>query len=127
MKVLSTPIDNPMDVPRITRFEVANIIEDDESDPKSLSITVRLLGPGAIQYGIVVLTAFDEMPSTRLKKNIAQQGYSDLFQVFGEIVPGAYTTLSAAYNANVANPTKRKRCLAVEDLLPSTLLSAEFA
>jgi hypothetical protein len=128
MKALTTPIQNPLDVPRIIKFEVVTVNENDTDDPPSLVITVKALGPGNAQYGdSFILYAYDSLASTCLKPNTAQQGYGDLLQLFGQVVTNAYTTLSTAYNANVANATKRKRCLAVEALLVGTLLSADFA
>jgi hypothetical protein len=128
MKTITTPIQNPMDVPRLTKFEVVDVTENDDSTPPSMTVSVRAYGPGNLPYGgDITLTAYDSQASTCLKLNPLQQGYDDLLLVFGQVVANAYTTLSTAYNANVANATKRKRCLAVEALLASTLLSAEFA
>ena len=128
MKTLTTPIQNTMDVPRIAKFEVVDVYEHDVDSPPSIAVTVRALGPSNAQYGdLVTLYAYDSLASTCLKPNTSQQGYGDLLQLFGQVVTNAYTTLSTAYNANVANATKRKRCLAVEALLVGTLLSSEFA
>jgi hypothetical protein len=128
MKTLTTPIQNAIDVPRITKFEVVDVRENDTDSPPSIAVTVRALGAGNAQYGdSVILYAYNSLASTCLKPNTSQQGYGDLLQLFGQVVTNAYTTLSTAYNANVANATKRKRCLAVEDLLVGTLLSSDFA
>jgi hypothetical protein len=128
MKTITTPIQNPMDVPRLVKFEVVDVAENDDATPPSMTISVRVSGPGNLPYGgDITLTAYDSQASTCLKLNPLQHGYDDLLLIFGQVVSNAYTTLSTAYNANIANATKRKRCLAVEALLASTLLSAEFA
>ena len=83
--------------------------------------------PGQAQYGNnVALHAYDSEASTCLEVNPGQQGYSDLFRLVGNVVAGAYTTVSTAYNANVSNANKRKRIQAVEDVV-SILLGPEFA
>jgi hypothetical protein len=128
MKTLSVPIQNSMDVPRIAKFEVTDVVDNDNQVPPNLGISVRTYGPGNVPYmGNLYLTAYDDQASTCAKPNPLQQSYGDMLMVFGQVVAGAYTTLSTAYNANIANPTKRKRCLAVEALLVGTLLSADFA
>lgn len=128
MKTLTNAIQNNFDVPRVTKYEVIDVTDDDTATPPSMSISVRLYGPGNVPYGIDVrLLAFDSSPSVCLEINPLQQGYTDLFRPVGRIVTGAYTTLSTAYNSNITNPTKRKRCLAVEALLPTTLLDSAFA
>ena len=128
MKTITNAINNPLDVPRLTKFEVVNVTENDDLTPPSMTVSVRVHGPGNVSYGgDISLTAYDSQASTCLKLNPLQQGYDDLLLVFGQVVANAYTTLSTAYNANIANPTKRKRCLAVEALLVGTLLSTDFA
>jgi hypothetical protein len=128
MKTLTTPIQNSKDVPRITKFEVVDVVENDAQTPPNLNIAIVTYGPNNSTYkGVISLVAYDDQASTCLQLNSLQQGYDDLFAVVGRVVTGAYTTLSTAYNANVTNATKRKRCLAVENLLASTLMSTEFA
>ena len=125
---ITTPIDNPMDVPRITKFEVVDVTENDLDATPSISVRIRLYGPGNIEYGSpITLSARNLEQSICLQVNPGQQNYSDLFRTYGTIVPNAYTTISTAWNSNIANPTKRKRCLAVEEVLVGLLLPSVFA
>lgn len=85
--------------------------------------------PWSNTYKKYVLTVFDDIPSSVLRRNLAPKDEHDEFTVVPLLVPGLYTAIMTAYNANVSGSGKtRKRCLAVDAIgFSSQLLGPEFA
>ena len=46
MITLTTNILNPLDIPRLVKYEILNVVDDDVSVPPCLSIRLAVYGPG---------------------------------------------------------------------------------
>ena len=130
MITLTTNILNPLDIPRLVKYEILNVVDDDVSVPPCLSIRLAVYGPGGLPYGDgVSLLAYDSQASTCLRVKGVPQSSSDLIEVYGATITGLYTLLSGVWNANTTGTgTKRKRMAALEAVLvTSGILSSAFA
>ena len=129
MQTLTTPIVNTLSIPRLVKYEITNVVDNDDSVPPCLSIRLQVYGPTNLPYGDgVSLLAYDSQASTCLRVKSVQQSTSDLIEVYGAVITGLYTRLSGVYNANTSGQgTKRKRYAALEaDLVASGILTAAF-
>jgi hypothetical protein len=130
MKTLTTPITNTLSIPRLVKYEITSVVDNDDSVPPCLAIRLQVYGPTNLPYGDgVSLLAYDAQASTCLRVKAVQQSTSDLIEVYGAVITGLYTRLSGVYNANVSGVgTKRKRFAALEaDLAASGILTSDFA
>ena len=129
MQTLTTPIINTLAITRLVKYEITNVVDNDDSVPPCLSIRLRVYGTTNLPYGDgVSLLVYDEQASTCLRVNAVPQSTSDLMEVYGAVITGLYTRLSGVFNANTSGQgTKRKRFAALEaDLVASGILTAAF-
>jgi hypothetical protein len=127
---LTTNIINPLDIPRLVKYEILSVDDNDISVPPCLSVRIQVYGPNNLPYGDgVSLLAYDSQASTCLRVKSVPQSSSDLVEVYGVVITGLYTRLAGVWNANVSGAgTKRKRFAALEaDLVASGILSTAFA
>jgi hypothetical protein len=132
---LTTPIGVANNVPRIVKFRVVGAQDFDEETPPYMIVKIQAYGPGAGDvnpYGdLKTLCVRDGSAlSTVLRVKATPQKMDDQIEVFDSVIGGTpYTTLSAAYAANVSGvATNAKRLQALQAVLVSAgVVSAEFA
>ena len=127
---LTTNINIANDVPRITKWQVADAHDCANQTPPCLTLALNLLGPGAVIFGSYNLAIFDTLASTTLTVNPTPQGISDQFLYGSTVLTGnQYTALSTIWNGNCSGTgTRAKRLAALEAALVSAgVLSAAFA
>ena len=71
---LTTNIINPLDIPRLVKYEILSVDDNDISVPPCLSVRIQVYGPNNLPYGDgVSLLAYDSQASTCLRvKSVPQ-------------------------------------------------------
>lgn len=132
---LTTAIEVTNNVPRIVKFRVVGAQDFDEEQPPYMIVRVQAYGPGAGDanpYGDVKTLCIRDGSalSTALRVKSTPQKMDDQIEVVDKVIGGTpYTTLSAAYAANVtgaASNAKRLQALQAA-LVAAGAVSAEFA
>lgn len=132
---LSTPIEVVNNVPRIVKLRAVGVTDFDEESPPYMIVKVQAYGPGAGDanpYGDVKTLCIRDgnALSTTLRVKATPQKMDDQIEVVDKVIGGTpYTTLSAAYAANVSGTaTNAKRLQALQAaLVPAGAVSVEFA
>ena len=127
---LTTNITILNDIPRITKWQVADAHDCANQTPPCLTLALNLIGPGAVIFGSYNLAIFDTLASTTLIVNSTPQGISDQFLYGSAVLTGnQYTALSAIWNGNcTGGGTRAKRLAALEAaLVTAGVLPAAFA
>jgi hypothetical protein len=127
---LTTNIPIANDIPRITKWQVADAHDCANQTPPCLSIAINLIGPGAVIFGSYNLAVFDAIASSGLAVNPSPTGINDQFSYTSAVLPGnQYTALAAIWNGNcTGGGTRAKRLAALEAaLVTAGVLSAAFA
>jgi hypothetical protein len=138
MKTLTNAINDTMDVPRITKWEVSDAHNYHKTtDSKGnvivphlhLEITAYGAGVGNV-YGVYYLEIYDNQANPVLGVNAAPQAYGQALAITQASLAGTpYTTLAEVFNGNcTGDGTKAKRLKNVENVLgPAGVVSSALA
>jgi hypothetical protein len=129
---LATNITIVNAVPRITKWNVVRVKDNDESPTPQLVIYVNLYGPGDVLWLGQTYCLFVSDPpgnSVYLTINPTPARMTDQFvTTVGQLTGTPYTTLAGLYNGNNAGGDKAGRKKTVEDgLIAAGVLPAAFS